>query len=469
VSVEVTRELPPGDEKLLDYEWLENAVYIAIKAALRDLQGTTTGTRIRTLRRLADGSSSRISGYHVSCPSYRDRAVSDRIKEISNSAEFHTVSEYMWDRGAEKQVITGPDPGRQAWNQILFNNLVYMPLLNALEFTGKVTFIREGNVKPWVAFDDVIKRVVQKRIAAIRDKRNGVGVYIAYCPIADPQFPSDRIDFGHGILVKKLTMEERLVFEPLYSQYANDPCNWSGVFKTPGFLESMVEITVSVPLSTGGNTYESVARKLNAIKWALMIASGMSTPFSEGRCLIEARDETLIGGLMRDPSVSGPKFVVDEAAIDRTRTLLDHYFPLAENTADLANAMWHFGRASVASIERDMLLEAAIGIDALTNRSSRDSKYRFCLHTAALLHAAGVASGDTYDLLRRIYDRRSGAAHGGSASDLGSLPSVARQLLANAIAAAVDLTMAGKLGIRGTASVSEALEQFVAQKLMRPA
>jgi hypothetical protein len=129
---------------------------------------------------------------------------------------------------------------------------------------------------------------------------------------------------------------------------------------------------------------------------------------------------------------------------------------------DLCQALWHFGRACVASLPRDILLESAIGLDSLLVPGGGDSRYRFCLHGAAIL-STNTSEGEIhYKALHQIYELRSRAAHGGRVRDVEKVAPESRKKLAQAMRMIADLILNQTLS--RTKGIAEAVQHYVRQK-----
>lgn len=96
------------------------------------------------------------------------------------------------------------------------------------------------------------------------------------------------------------------------------------------------------------------------------------------------------------------------------------------------NLDWLFGRANNASLPRDSVLDAVIGLESLLVASPGETTYKFALHgTAVLTHYAD----DVHQELKSLYGLRSKAAHSGASEDSKFTENAprARQLLAQAL------------------------------------
>src|SRR5262249_37484574 len=133
---------------------------------------------------------------------------------------------------------------------------------------------------------------------------------------------------------------------------------------------------------------------------------------------------------------------------------------------ELGQAIWHFGRACNAQLNRDIILESAIGLELLLVPDHGESTYKLSLHGLALL---GDPVGKSVDQeLVEIYNFRSRAPHGSANIERKSkdIAPRARQLLAKAIWAIVERINDGSLDVSSSkGDVGKAVKAFVFDKI----
>ena len=94
-----------------------------------------------------------------------------------------------------------------------------------------------------------------------------------------------------------------------------------------------------------------------------------------------------------------------------------------------------------------------------------DSLYRFCLHgTAVLSVIRNEESRNLYGLLKKIYSKRSTAAHGRSTKNLGDLVRDARKALSDIIFGILQLAELGHLDL-SQGDVANALQSYVIEQV----
>jgi hypothetical protein len=174
-----------------------------------------------------------------------------------------------------------------------------------------------------------------------------------------------------------------------------------------------------------------------------------------------------MGRFRRDETFRSGDYTLDESTLHQCIDLVQRFrfaVQSMKKPQDLEQALWHFGRACVAPLPRDILLESTIGLDALLVPGGGDSRYRFCLHGAAIL-AVHLPNGDAhYKALNEIYDLRSRAAHGGRIRDVESVAPDSRKKLAQVIHIIIALILAQKLS--RTEGIAEAVQHYVRQKAL---
>jgi len=141
---------------------------------------------------------------------------------------------------------------------------------------------------------------------------------------------------------------------------------------------------------------------------------------------------SFVGSFRREDKLSGTSFEFNENTTQKIRDLMPAALEWRKKSEDIRQAYWHWGRAAVTDLYRDRLLESVIGLERLLVPHAGESRYRFGLHGAALLASTRNDTLDTARQLRKIYDRRSSAAHG-SVEDPPTESVTAHKFLGNAI------------------------------------
>ena len=183
---------------------------------------------------------------------------------------------------------------------------------------------------------------------------------------------------------------------------------------------------------------------------------------AEGVCVYEGGLREWRGVLRRDDN---PGIVVslNEPSVLRCKELVRVFREGEAARPDLKQALWHFGRACVAVLPRDILLESAIGLDSVLVPNPGESGYRFRLHGTVMLSKVRKDPVlEIYDMMRDIYGERSRAAHGNRpAEEIERNALAARKALGDVILAISNLISNGELP---PGRVAEGVESYVLQR-----
>jgi hypothetical protein len=278
---------------------------------------------------------------------------------------------------------------------------------------------------------------------ALCSRQSEVG--IALCPLSKVNFLSEEVELTPDIRLRRWSRRDICLFRFRDSQ----EFLWDD-FKVPGVINSVAEMSFSVPerrgqIIRGISSQESqhiitnVQDSLDLLKWALFVAADSMQPVAEGTCLIKGRLDFRIARFQRDQNLHS-LLSLNGAAIDRCKRLITDFRAVSDQwQKDIQQALWHFGRSCVATLPRDILLEAAIKLDGLMVPRSGDSQYRFCLHGAVILSSKNHNSTELFARLKKIYSERSHAAHGGPTKKVEDLAADCRKKLAIAIERIVEL------------------------------
>ena len=224
------------------------------------------------------------------------------------------------------------------------------------------------------------------------------------------------------------------------------------------------------PFKTNSECVEEVVcQTVTLAKWAIITA--LKKPPLLFEATITYGD--VLGGMggfisgyrhfRRQEENNGPLFEPTAEEMARASDLFVKTRALLSRSTYLEQALWYWGRSSLASLERDGLLEAMIGLDGLLASGSR---YKLGLYGASLLaHSPDEAEKIAEDL-RDLYDKRSSAAHGGmrhaGADGSRALTSRAATFLGDAIRAITDLTERGILDPEK--SIAKQIENLILQR-----
>ena len=231
---QVTRELPSGEQRPLEGGRVVALLRRAIDRTLEDLRSFPVPVRATTVFR---GDESEVGGHEVLSPVYRDTSVWERIAQVWNSPEFMELADYLWERGAMKKTISGPDPGKDAWARFVFGDLVHSPLLIALEWTAREALVDAKPPVPWAVDEPRLQRIVREACAFHSERK---GVATGYCPLGNVSLPPGVVhELASDITLKQFTSRERNLFLMRWQgEYLWDD------FKSPLLAPLMAEVDV---------------------------------------------------------------------------------------------------------------------------------------------------------------------------------------------------------------------------------
>lgn len=471
---EITCELPPCEERDLDYHHLKKLTFRATQKTLAILKSMEVSEKVLLIYR---GDNTSVRGYQVPFPNYREKSVWNRIEEVWGSDETLALANYLWTHGACKKSFTGPKPDKSVWARTVFGDLVHGPLLTALEQAGISEFVDGKIIKTWSISDEDLFKAVEARIEIMEDEKNGYRILTAICPLDVSALLQEgtEIEIGNGITIKHWLPKEYLTFRSLHER----GCSRDD-FKSPPFRNHVAEIRLTKSHDDSRDIKVQVADQLDILKWVLFVTSKFEIPLAEGTCLILDKTGNEIAKFYRDENYSG-HISFNNNQIDACKVAMNDLSTLLQSQIsekskeDFYQALWHFGRSCVSTLDRDILLEAAIGLDRLLVPGGGDSKYRFCLHGAAILSSVKKDDIDFYGALESIYKSRSSAAHGGTSADEKKIKEQARmsrKLLADIILAIICLAKDQKIDLNREGNekkwnISKAIQKYVIQSVTK--
>ncbi|MEH2149698.1 hypothetical protein [Nostoc sp.] len=467
--IEVTRLLPDGEELEIDFSHFKNILYQATVKTLDLLKSVCISYGVRVIWRSHEES---YSAFNVPFPNYRDQKVWQKIDNIWDNDEVINLTDYLWERNAFKKYLTGPEKSevewKNSWARSIFGDFIHRLLLSALETAGISAFVDGKEIIPWVLEESDLQLIVEQYVEDFKERKKGKEKFTAYCLLSTINLPDciTEVELGEGIRLKRWLERERLIFNSLH----HDEFLWDD-FKKTTFLNVIVEITVT--LNTGESPLSQVADLIDLVKWSLVTVSQSDAQLAEGVCLVFNKTGNSLYKLRRDENLGFPQIDLSQEQITLCQKIIAQFLSCTKVNPDINNALWHFGRSCTSTLDRDILLEAAIGMDSLTTQGGGDSRYKFCLHSAALLATITQTEKKiNYEKLKEIYDQRSSAAHGGkqkNAEKLKILAIDARKVLALIIFAIIELASRGIINLKtekkGENRIAQIVEKYVIDKV----
>jgi hypothetical protein len=324
--------------------------------------------------------------------------------------------------------------------------------------------VRTGSYEPWKIDANAIEAAAADIADNIcLDKRT----VLAWCPTIGLRIPDgEGVELEPGIHINAWSAETRCVFLTRYHrEYLDgDVTTWAS--------HAVIQIVTNVGDLSENAPRMAVAATLDRIKWALSVAANKDAAILEGPVILRSpsgwHGDTLRRGDTLRWNRSIPTIDLTAETSMAAKTLLQQLRTATTHTRELDGALWLFGRACNASLPRDALLDAAIGLEMLLVPGPGEARYRFGLHGMALI--ADESPHTIEATLKRIYKLRSEAAHGDT-NDLETFSEVASQarfLLARAVQSAVRLINAGELDVVTTnGDIGKAVEQLVKIRLAK--
>lgn len=464
---EITIELPEGPKKEIDYEHVKKLNFSAVYEALEDLKKLHLPAVKWHVYRGDERSSGSIE---IDIPFYRDKIVWEHIDTLSRAPAAIALTDYLWEKGAFKKTLTGPAPDKQAWARFVYGDLVHGPILGALNETSLLEAVKIGAVVPWSVEEDILRLFIESTIEDHLPQKGSLKIRKAICflPMLNIETDSD-ITLGLGITIKVLSITDRLIAMTRYQ----DEFIWSDIHSAPWMAKYVVEIELPI-LSTnriGEQSFATcVGEHLDLMKWAFMQVAGTNRPIKEGKIFIVDKRGAIVDRHQRDLSSSNYTGPLNKEQLKEASKIMEHLNKIADESDAAAIALWHFGRACNTSLDRDSLLEAAIGIDAILVDSASDSVYRFWLHAGAILSEAlpQTENEKYFRIAKELYDNRSKLAHGKKTKKLElTHADNARKLLSDILMAVYILDKDGRLPKISQGSLPKRIERFVVEKLAK--
>jgi hypothetical protein len=468
-----TKTLPEGEELPVEPEVVEPLVRAAIHAALRDLRGTPPHTRVTTVYRATETG---MRSDDVERPSYF-KTFPESLGSARSSPEAVALTDYLWSRGQLKKSLSRDRdavPTKEAWAGFTWDDLILVTVwyLADRAVTEDVSLGRSH--EPWRCDPDDIDDAVAELVGLLS---GGELILTAVCPVRACRFPEEGVAFEiePGVLLEpwRSGANQTVFLTRFHSEYLpDDTVLWN--------THAAVRMRLRLPVTV--DAIDSVVAILDRFLWASMIARGNQTVVGLGSAVLRSATRhvrTVIHRLDAPWATSTVKPIGWHDArwttglhpaltfLERAKDLLATLAKASFATAELATAVWAFGRSCSAQSARDVLLEAAIGLERLLVSEGRgDLAYRFRLHGAAIL----VDEPDAFDDFKRIYDLRSKAAHGAAgkhSTNFEAMAPRARYLLARAIQSIALLINSSELIITKDQDVAAAIAALVRRRVTK--
>ncbi len=465
---ETAQTFPLGDPQGLEPKSFEGLLRSSIVGYLSLLKETEPPTRPQTIYQLEDG---RISSQQIAFPFYPLASDKEKAKEALSSGEIRKLLDYAWERGELQHGLTGPNPQRNSWEFIVLRDVIHAPLSRILTEAAFDEAVDEGQVTLWAVPERLINKAVGELVLRYCHGRYR---YKARCPLAWVSGEAGkRWSLGEDLDLCLYTPRERTG----YLSRHHGEFLWQDTLSQLIQMDvAVLEVVLAVDLTfprlgvpgTGLHYLEQqIADRIDLVKWALMATLDKSDSLIEGTVSYEH----MLGGQLTPIGLNffrrevqkdeGPVYKMTDDAARQAKSLIGQAIGLREKSPDLQQAFWYWGRSCLASIDRDVLLDAVIGLEGLLVPTAGEIRYRFGLHGAALLASCSDDAETMARELRKIYDKRSSAAHGRKEDRLEEA-SRARHYLGDVISAVITLIKGGM--IDPSSRISEQIQTQVLRR-----
>ncbi len=439
---------------------------VAAREALHNLRSTIPDNKLQTVYREMD------DGYFstdILAPDYRSKEVWESIDRVWRSPGFDELSDYLWENGSFKKNLS-PRSDRKSWARFAWSDLIHAALLRTLWLSATERLVDDGSVEPWWVNQSELKESLSEILADEDARANGNVRVRAACLFRAVELPNaDKVPLSDTVNLMPCSLRDLLVFFTRFSSVFS----WSEIFHSGAAVVevlkfALLEIKRTIPITANADPkvqkLMSVERILDSFKIAAMDATGSDMPVAESRCIIE--------NILGNPSAtinradhlrSFPPYRFDANSLAKLKADFNSVIVAAQTNQDFADALFFFGRSATAPLSRDVLLEAAVGLDRLLAVGS-ESRYRVSLHGSVLMSDDTEGVDGAFKRLGAIYNKRSGFAHG-STSDDEELAESARTYLARILMTILRLAQSGEINLDD--GIRDQVESYVRHRAAR--
>ena len=450
-----------------DFDNLKKLAYdacIRTCELLSELTPEQLGVRVRSIYRPNEYNC--LSEFNALLPNYHSRITYDKFCEIWESKESLSFLAELSGCPLLPDYMASDKKDISSWNRLQAGQLIQSSLDSALDRTAIIHFIDgNNNPKTWSLDESILIEIINNSIEGLIEyPANNIHYIKAICPIREVEFPNRETIFSEGVKIKEWSIRERAI---LMSMYHDAFLQQEDMSRRPSFYKYFIEMELNI--EPGKSAHEAIVNNIDGLKWAIMMATNSDQPPSEGICFILTKSGMRLNSIRREDRLKHATFKLGALTSKKCVSLFTGLNKSFSEDYGLNNALWHFGRSCTSAIERDTLLEAAIGIDSIVSPGGGDSLYKFCLHGAALLTAIDTSIDiNIFKNLKDIYACRSSAAHGIKSTSKGqpSLPEKTRFYLAKMIESVLTLNEQDVLKINKGSKVADAVQQFVIDRVI---
>jgi hypothetical protein len=384
--------------------------------------------------------------------------------EAQGINEFYA---YMWEKGAFKINLTGPDPDKEDWKPRVFEKYIKTPVINRLREgaceeaakAGKITFWHLPVSQKTDLINKIVDQIVTQKIQ-----------YIAKCPLFSVNHSGKPKGYklANNIYLKLYSAQELLLlhtstyrdsFDSVDSQ-AYLPNGKGMVIEIAGSISSesigTPNDTTHKPVSAKNPIENEICDTLDLCKWALMSGNKPISDLREGGIIYRDTigNRLSMGGsgfFQRQPIIhDGRTYNFEEIDLTLVKLWIKKARKAIKQLPDLKQAFWYWGRSYVSQTDRDAVLDAVMGLERLLISSGEEGGmlFKFSLYGTVLLAEEDGPIDQIKKDLKEIYEKR-----GAKRSALGF------SYLSRALFRVVSLHDQGIL--KKGASISSQMESFL--------
>ena len=380
--------------------------------------------------------------------------------------------DYVWQHGGQPLEVTrdnGQPPGRDAWEPMCVNVLLAFPLSRLLEDASVRALHATGQWNDWAVSDSAIE--LTARWTAEGEINDGAWIRATVPLLNVTLLPGvQEIELEPGIWLRDWTSADSAAYVHTAKQRLESseaPRMMFGTMSQVEFALPMIDPRPGGRLDHSGfqrGAQDLLSRVMVRVKWALMVAAPAQDVPIEMPPSIESFGSMMgFFPIRRQAALHrwGGMHIDADAAV-RAKQLLAALAAAERRFSDLESALWLLDRSILAELSRDVLLDAAIGLERILVPESGENTRRFKQYGAALMGDSALVG-----VLGKIYQERSTVAHHGIPSNKDKIDMyapLARRYLAKCIERVTAWVAAGYLG-GGSSKLNKAIEDYLVDKM----
>ena len=353
----------------------------------------------------------------------------DRIdrKELMALGEAQGIDDfyaYMWEKGAFKISLTGPDPDKEAWKPWVFDKFIKTPVISRLSEGACDQAAKAGKITLWNLPGSQKSDLTNKIVDQIVTQKTQ---YIAKCPLftVSHSGKSKGYKLANNIYLKLYSSRELLFYVLKYRDIFDSVDAQEYLSNGKGMV---IEIAGSIspesigtpkdadnkPVSGKNHIENEICDTLDLIKWALMAGNKPIFDLKEGGIIYSDTIGNRLsmrgdGFFQRQHRIyDGRTYNFEEIDLTLVKLWIKKARRAIKQLPDLKQAFWYWGRSYVSPTDRDAVLDAVMGLERLLIFSGEDGGMllRFSLYGTVLLAEEDGPVDQIKKDLKEIYEER---------------------------------------------------------------